>query len=171
MPTPVLVGIVVAVGAGIWLFLRNRKSQAGAQPSPAAPVPATTTYNDGNIGIPAAALFTILQNHMQGPAGAPGPAGPSGATGPTGTPGTTTTVQSGLTLPNLQGLPTPQAIQSLQAAGWSLGRITLQGQSGVRNATNIGASQAQQYRVASYVPHVQGQAGQYQANSVDLVVA
>lgn len=154
---PVLIGIVVAVGAGLYLFLRQRKAASGAATPAATPQPIVLAGNNGG-GIPSGLLYALLQNQQQSPAtvaagggGTTPPPGPGGTTAPTTNQGFSIapgTRQSGV-VPNIRGMTFSQAITALQNAGYGISSASYNSQ----NITQAQAAQFANSRVVSYTPH------------------
>lgn len=69
------------------------------------------------------------------------------------------------------GLTVAVAVAQLQAGGWLLGNLYLEGIAGLREEQSVPIAQYLNDIVVGYTYHPTGQAGQYQANSVDLIVA
>jgi hypothetical protein len=135
---------------------------------PAAPTAAATPGPAGPAGD-----ATHIHNHEIHPPLPPGPAqrvqGPP-AGSPPGAPG-----GSSAGGPSSQvGNTLSQAISAIQASGWQVNSILLQGITGVRNSQGINPTNAAQYgtyKVVGWTPHTQGLTGQYFNNSVDIVIA
>lgn len=127
VPMPVLIGIGVAIVAGIYLMRRNATKQA-AQPTTTAQPPVVLAGNGGG-GIPAGLLYTLFQNMQSSPAAA--------GTGSTGT-GSSGTGAA----PNVVGMTLQQAQQKLQAAGYSVATVEQAGIAGQRFASTLTPQQA-----------------------------
>jgi PASTA domain len=179
---PVVIGGAAALLAvGYILYKRSKASAAAGSTTASTATPQNVDYSgqpctDGN-GNPG--ITDALGNCITSPGAALATGGGTGATSTTGTAGGTTTTgttsttgstttgsTASTTPPNVVGQTVSQAIATLQAAGWTVNNVIVQGQAGVRNAQVVPQAQAYSHPVVAVNVNNTGIGG----NAIDLYV-